>query len=356
MESSRSKISTNVRINDHREPEAVDLETASLDAPPSPTPPPSRPATWLPAHRSLSWLRLAMRVLSRWAPARAEALFERIWFSARRTAPRADAARWLAAAEPLDVRVHGRRVRAWARGRGPAVLLVHGWSGHGGQMQPLAESLQARGFRVVLFDAPAHGRSDPSRLGGRQVSMIEIAQALRVVAASAGPLAAVVAHSGGCTATALALRDGWQGPRRIVFVAPFAMPSIAIAPFGQAIGASDGVIAAFRARTQARFGRPWSDFDIPALATRRPLPPLLVVHDRDDHDVPLRHGAALVRSWPGSRLFETRSLGHRRVLRDPAVMAEVEGFLAPLRDARAKPVPADARDELDRAVATCPVA
>src|SRR5690606_27828056 len=144
------------------------------------------------------------------------------------------------------------------------------------------EHLLARGLRVVAFDAPAHGSSDPSRLGGRRVSMLEIADALRVVAAGVGPLAGVVAHSGGCTATALALRDGWPGPGRIVFVAPFALPSAAIAPFGRAIGASPAVTRRFSESVEARFARPWTDFDMPGLARLRALPPLLVVHDRGD--------------------------------------------------------------------------
>src|SRR5690606_8613274 len=151
------------------------------------------------------------------------------------------------------------------------VLLVHGWGGNAGQMHALIAPLLERGLRVVAFDAPAHGISDPSRLGGRRVSMIEIADALRVVAAGVGPIAGLVAHSGGSTATALALRDGWAGPERIAFVAPFALPSEAIEPFGRAIGASFAVTARFRALVEQRFARPWTDFDMPGLAARRGL-------------------------------------------------------------------------------------
>ena len=308
-------------------------------------------ASWLRRDWRMSLLRTWMRVLSRTMPSRAVSLFDRLWFSAPRTGARPDGAAWLAQAEPLDVRVHGRRVAAWARGHGPAILLVHGWGGNAGQMHALAEPLLAQGFRVVLFDAPAHGMSDPSRLGGRRVSMIEIADALRVVAAAAGPVAGLVAHSGGCTATALALRDGWRGPQRIAFVAPFALPSEAIEPFGQAIGASAEVTARFRAMVERRFARPWTDFDMPGLALHRAMPPLLVVHDRGDREVPPFHGRSLAQSWPGARLFETEGLGHRRVLRDPSVLAEITRFLAPLRPG-APAQPARARHELDRAYAS----
>ena len=333
----------------------------SNDAPDS-SPPPATPAgpalearpaqaSWLRRDRRMALLRAWMRLLSRTAPSRAVSLFDRLWFSAPRNAHRADTEAWLAQAEPLDVRVHGRRVAAWSRGHGPAILLVHGWGGNAGQMRALADPLLARGFRVVLFDAPAHGLSDSSRLGGRRVSMLEIADALRVVAAAAGPIAGLVAHSGGCTGTALALRDGWRGPQRIAFVAPFALPSEAIEPFGQAIGASADVTARFRAMVERRFGRPWTDFDMPGLASRRTVPPMLVVHDRDDREVPPFHGRSVTRAWPDARLFETCGLGHRRLLRDAGVVSEIARFLAPLRPRSPTQPPASARGELDRAYA-----
>src|SRR6187549_1183577 len=39
---------------------------------------------------------------------------------------------------------------------GPTVLFVHGWSGRGSQFGNYVKVLQEKGFRVVLFDGPAH--------------------------------------------------------------------------------------------------------------------------------------------------------------------------------------------------------
>lgn len=315
---------------------------------------PPRPAeaSWLRRDWRFQVVRAGMRLLSAVSPALATAGLDRLWFTAPRTRPRADARRWLAGAEPLDVRVHGHRIAAWAWGRGPTILLVHGWGGHAGQMQAIGEGLLERGYRVVAFDAPAHGASGPSRLGGQRVSMLEIADSLRVVAAAAGPIEGVVAHSGGCTATALALRDGWQGPKRIAFVAPFGLPSLAIEPFARIVGASASATARFRSGVERRFARPWSDFDMPGLADTRPLPPALVVHDRDDHEVPPFNGQAIAAAWPAAHWLETTGLGHRRVLRDPGVIDGIAGFFAPLRPRRAVATPAQARGELDQVYAS----
>lgn len=312
---------------------------------------PDAEASWLVRDWRHRLLRTGMAALSRFAPGRGVALFDRVWFKPPRTRPGPDGVRWLARGRPLDVRLHGQPLRAWAWGQGPAVLLVHGWGGNAGQMRTLGQALLERGLQVVAFDAPAHGASGASRLGRGRVSMIEIADALRVTAAAAGPLAGLVAHSGGCTATALAMRDGWAGPERIAFMAPFALPSMAIEPFGRAIGASAEVTMRFRARVERRFGRPWTDFDIPSLPGLRELPPLLLVHDREDHEVPWAHGDAVARAWPDARLLTVRGLGHRRLLRDSLAVSQVAAFIAGPNASRA--TPAMARPELDEAFASC---
>jgi hypothetical protein len=55
--------------------------------------------------------------------------------------------------------------------------------------------------------------------------------------------------------------------------------------------------------------------------------PALVVHDRTDGEVPWSDGDEVARAWPGARLRTTEGLGHRRVLRDPAVIAEATAFV-----------------------------
>ena len=68
----------------------------------------------------------------------------------------------------------GQRVAGWSWGDGPAVYLVHGWAGVGGQLAAFVPPLLAGGFRVVTFDAPGHGAS-----AGRRSSIIHFADALR---------------------------------------------------------------------------------------------------------------------------------------------------------------------------------
>lgn len=322
----------------------------------SPAPPPTaRQIPWISNDWRTAMLRAGLRALGALWPSLAVRAVDRLWFTPPRIPLRSDAADFLASGERLAFRVHGREVVGQAWGHGPAVLLVHGWGGHSGQMTAFVQPLLAAGLRVVAFDAPGHGASAPSRLGGRRVSFLEFAAALREVAAACGPVAGLIAHSSGCASTALAIRDGWTPPPRLVFIAPFVFPDRYTEPFAASLGVSARVMAAFRARVERRFARPWSDFDITGLPQVATLPPLLLVHDQDDAEVPAADSQALARAWPQVRWLGTAGLGHRKLLRDPSVVAAAVASIAQaagiVREAAG--TPSRSRGELDRYFEAC---
>ena len=72
----------------------------------------------------------------------------------------------------------------------------------------------------------------------------------------------------------------------------------------------------------------WSDLPLLPMRGLAVAPPLLVVHDRDDREVPWEDGAAIAAAWPRARRLDTEGLGHQRILRDPAVTQAVADFIA----------------------------
>jgi hypothetical protein len=52
-----------------------------------------------------------------------------------------------------------------------------------------------------------------------------------------------------------------------------------------------------------------------------------VLHDPEDPEVPFAHSEAITAGWPGSRVQATPGLGHRKLLRDPAVVSAVVAFI-----------------------------
>ncbi len=271
--------------------------------------------------RMMPVFRAAGRSLSALAPSLGAALAER-WFLTppRHRRPAAEVA-LIASACARPVRVgEGAHVETWRWGRGPAVLLVHGWGGRGSQLGALVAPLVAQGFSAVTFDAPGHGASPE-----RPVTIPEMVTALRAVAAEHGPIAALVAHSVGAVVAARALYEGLTVDAA-VFVAPAADLRGPSESFAEAFGFSRRVRDDMRRRIERRAGAPWSAFEVAALAPAVALP-LLVVHDREDGELPWHHGRAIAMAWPGAELLTTDGLGHRRVLRDPDVIARTVAFV-----------------------------
>ena len=247
-----------------------------------------------------------------------------LWFTVPPTMP---AAPLPPGAEPFTVTAQGAQVRGHVFGEGPTVYLVHGWGGRGSQLAALVEPLVATGHRVVLFDAPAHGDSDPGPAGPHRTHGVELGRALDAVFARFGPAEAVVAHSLGAIATYLALRFGWLGTARLVLLAPMVEAQSLFDQFQAALGFGDRTRRAFDAEVDAFVGLPVADFDALHQASHVEPVPTLVVHDRGDRQTSYAGAQRLVEALPEARMVTTEGLGHRRILRDPAVIAQVVEFV-----------------------------
>lgn len=264
-------------------------------------------------------LRAGLGVLQAVAPPLAERAAYRLFM----TPPRHQAPGWelaaLAGGEPFSLQAAGATVRGQRLGHGPAVLLVHGWGGRGSQLAAFAAPLVEAGCTVVTFDGPAHGAS-----GGSTTNLVRMAEAVRVVAGRFGARAAI-GHSFGGAALAYAFHRGLQLDAAAL-VAPPRTPRSFLDGFGDALGLRSRTREGLRRHIERRVGVPWEELDIPNVAPSFRAP-ALVVHDRADGEVSFHDGAAIASAWPGARLHPTEGLGHRRVLRDPAVVDEVTSFV-----------------------------
>lgn len=217
----------------------------------------------------------------------------------------------------IPLGLHG--LRGWTWGEGPTVLLVHGWEGRGSQLGAFVQPLVDAGFRVVTFDAPAHGDS-----GGDRATLFTFADAIHAAARRFGPIHGLVAHSMGAAASAYALRGGLP-VKRAVFVAP-ADASQAVQRFARFVGIGPRTRAGMEQFLIDRFGIPIEALQADQLAEGIDAD-LLVIHDADDGWVPVVDGEAYA-DGRGVELVRTEGLGHHRVLRDAGVLASTVDFLA----------------------------
>jgi pimeloyl-ACP methyl ester carboxylesterase len=273
--------------------------------------------------RELPWsvrlVRPALAMLSALSPALAAPVAERLFLTApRHRQPQHETAALASARQTI---VHGDSpISTWTWGDGPAMLLVHGWGGRGAQLASFVPPLVAAGYSVVTLDAPGHGTSP-----ARESSVVAFIDAIHDVDRALGPVRGVIAHSIGAAAAAGALRDG-LGADAAVFVAPPADLTLHADLMLETLGFGRRARDLMRARVEERLGVPWSTLDVASLAPDMRTP-LLVVHDREDSEVPWQEGAIIAQAWPGAALMTTSGLGHRRIVRDPDVVRDAVGFL-----------------------------
>jgi len=265
-------------------------------------------------------VRAVLNGLSRLVPSLAVRIAGYLFARPKRGRIHQDEEETMARAEAFEMEVEGRRLACWRWGEGPIVFLHHGWGSRGSRLAPFVEPIISRGFQAVTYDAPAHGDSE-----GRTTTAPDIGRHLAELERRLGGFHAVVAHSVGCWATVMAMRRGLK-VERAVFVSPPGDLDYFALFFTRQLGFTDEVRLRMEAMFKERTGIPWEALKPERMAPDDP-PPLLVFHDREDSVVPLEHAQAVVDTWEGGDLVETRGLGHRRILRDPDVVARAVDFV-----------------------------
>ncbi|HEX6275212.1 MAG TPA: alpha/beta fold hydrolase [Polyangiaceae bacterium] len=271
---------------------------------------------------ALGIVRAGFGALSRVSPRTAAFAAERLFLTPRRhDRPRRER-ELTSTARRFSIASDDGALAAWEWGTaGERVLLVHGWEGRGTQLGAFVPPLVERGFRVVAFDAPAHGDSP-----GTLSSFFHFARSIARAARELEPLHGVIAHSMGGASAAWASRSTPLASR-FVMIAPPADIRDFTSYADTMLGLTPRAVEELEARLGRRFG-----VDLAEVHASRVGPgmkaPLLVIHDQDDREVPIQAGELVAGSWPAAELVRTQGLGHRRILREPAVVARAVEFLS----------------------------
>ncbi|MET0329953.1 MAG: alpha/beta fold hydrolase [Dyella sp.] len=285
---------------------------------------PPRQRSGATASLKLAALRTAFAVGGRVAPTRTVAAAARLlctpFASSRSRAQAVSAASGVGHAWLV---LEGERLAIYEWGdpqTQPYVLLAHGWSSFGLRFLPWIEGLRAQGYAVLAFDQRGHGYSE-----GTLCSLPDFARIIGAIGRHYGEAAWAIAHSLGGAALVLAQDEHWRA-RGMILLAPAIDPLAATARFGRFIRLREALQPRLHAQLQRHTGISIHALDVRAKVDELHVP-ALIVHDRDDHDVPQAEGEELARRWRGARWLPTQGLGHRDVLSDPAVIAQGLAFM-----------------------------
>ncbi|MEM1371663.1 MAG: alpha/beta hydrolase [Pseudomonadota bacterium] len=220
--------------------------------------------------------------------------------------------------------------------RTKTVILVHGWTSEASFMAAIAEQVRRSGFRVILFDMPAHGLSP-----GTHTNMIACARVFIDVVDQLGPIDYAVAHSMGGLAALLAAGGGAPYQRACaldgyVLIATPNNINVMTDKFAKGLRLTQAARRQYERHLERIAHNPLSKLCVAGYlnAIQRPV---MILHCRDDEEITIDNARKIVRQYPAAELREVNGLGHRHILYASNVTRASTRFLVDLDKQLAAP-------------------
>ncbi|MBP4139273.1 alpha/beta hydrolase [Flavobacterium geliluteum] len=200
------------------------------------------------------------------------------------------------------------------------VLLVHGWSGRGTQLFKIADELLANGFSTVSFDAPAHGKS-----AGKTTIMMDFIESILEIEKQYGPFEIAIGHSLGGMSVLNSVKKGLKVQNAVIIGSGDIVQDI-LEDFTSKIKLKPIYSQRLCDYFENRYKVKMNDFSAYVAAQKVKIP-VLVIHDKNDHDVPVTAGIHIHKHLENSELVVTEGLGHRKILGDKDVIQKIINFI-----------------------------
>lgn len=214
-----------------------------------------------------------------------------------------------------------RKVMIYNYGTSPKkILLVHGWSGRGTQLFKIADELLKSGYSTISFDAPAHGKSP-----GRNTLMPEFIETILELEQLLGPFEVAIGHSLGGMSLLNSLKRGLKINRLILIGSGDIVKDI-IDDFVKKLNLKSKISNLLQYHFEKKSGLISDDFSSYKAAIDVTIP-VLVIHDKNDTEVPVKCAINIHKHLKNSELLLTQNLGHRKILGDKKVIEKIIHFI-----------------------------
>lgn len=219
------------------------------------------------------------------------------------------------------IKTYGYR---WNHKRGEKKLLIlHGHESSAGNFDHYVLPLTKKGYEVVAFDAPAHGRS-----GGKKIHAVDYKNFIREVILHYGPFTSFVSHSFGGLALSLALEElPHDASWKVVLIAPATESTRAIDNFFRLLELDDAVRKEFDDLITAANNRPPSWYSVNRAAENIKAQ-VLFLQDKQDPLTPIEDVQPIMeKNYPNFTFVISDGLGHRKIYKDKSSVRLIADFL-----------------------------
>jgi len=218
------------------------------------------------------------------------------------------------------VTVHGY---SWNHNVLKKVLIIHGFESSIVNFDHFVFPLMDKGYGVLAFDAPGHGRS-----GGTTITAPLFAKMITMVCEKYGPVQSFMAHSFGGLTLSIALENMEHNETfKVVFIAPLTELKTAAVNFFHLINVDEKVQQRFDELITDMGGHPLEWYSV-RRAIKNIRAQVLWLHDEDDDQTPIVDALKVKRDNLGNVKFViTKGLGHSRIYTDKKIVQEIIDFL-----------------------------
>jgi pimeloyl-ACP methyl ester carboxylesterase len=237
----------------------------------------------------------------------------------------------IASANQTNMDFEGMQVPIYSWGQGEKVLLVHGWGSRASHMSLMARTIAEAGFNVFTFDVPAH--SSVNIPPQKTSNMFEFGRTISAAVRYLKNIHTVVGHSLGAI-TILFTLSGFMkfkvlefSSKKVVLISsPSSLDSI-ISSFSRTNNLTETEEETLRAGLEDEFNFKISDYSLESALKNIPSK-LLVIHDKNDEEIPFSDAYDLEKIFPGTTLHFTAGLGHKKILFNREAIQIVSNFIS----------------------------
>jgi pimeloyl-ACP methyl ester carboxylesterase len=228
-------------------------------------------------------------------------------------------------AEKMQFLLEGNLVKGW-RWNHPAerkVLILHGYESSVTNFDRYIRLFFKKGYEVLAFDAPAHGRS-----GGKKINAPLYKKMIVEIHKKYGPVQSFLAHSFGGLAVSLAMEEITHSPDyRLALIAPAAETNTAVDGYFKLLNLAPPVRPEFE-KIIIKAGGVNSEWYSIRRALKNIQAKVLWFQDEDDEITPMKDVLNVkAENYTNVKFVITKGLGHQRIYRDNNVVNSVVDFL-----------------------------
>ncbi len=226
--------------------------------------------------------------------------------------------------EKLQFKIEGLTITGhrWNAPQEKKCLIVHGFESTSYNFDRYISPLIKKGYEVLAFDAPAHGKSE-----GKQITLPLYVATIKEIHEKYGPIHAYLAHSFGGLALTHFLETIPTQNTKVVLIAPATETTTAIDSFFKFLHLNGELRKDFDELIYKKGGKHPNEYSI-RRAMHHINASILWIHDEEDQMTPLSD-AIRIRDDNHNHVefMITKGLGHRRIYRENQVVKRILEFL-----------------------------